>query len=85
MDEKGWPVRYVDYQKPSSGFKCIEGGWVVEFDTETENDDYYELFEKIPMVGSAVCASPGLVMGFLAKDVISVIKSLPRNPEKHHK
>ncbi len=72
----------MSYEKPSSGFKCVEGGWLVEFDTETEKDDYYELFDKIPMVGSALCPSPGLVLGFLAKDVIAVIKSLPINPEK---
>lgn len=81
MSNKGWNVRNVSYERPRSGFKCVEGGWVVEFETETDKDDYYNLFENIPMVGDAFVGSPGLILGMLGKDVIALVKTLPSNPE----
>lgn len=84
MSKKGWNVRQVNYQRPSSGFKCVEGGWIIEFDTETDNDDHYELFEKTIIVGSAILPSPGIILGYLAKDVISIVSGLPSNPEILH-
>jgi len=81
MAEKGWNVTNVSYERPRSGFKCVEGGWLIEFETETKNDDYYELFKAIPSICSAICDNGGVIMGMLAKDVIALVKSLPKNPE----
>lgn len=82
MTDKGWNVTEVSYERPRSGFKCVEGGWFVTFDTETDKDDYYELFKSIPSIGSAICDSGGIIMGMIAKDVVALVKSLPINPEK---
>lgn len=82
INDKGWNVISIYYNRPRSGFKCVEGGWEVRFKIEYGDNDYYDLFDKYPVIGSATI-NGGLILSMNSKDLIKLIKSLPDNPSKN--
>lgn len=78
MEAKGWTVRDISYERPSSGFKCVEGGWLVYFETEYDGEDTYELLKNVPMYSSAVLDQCGIITAMYADDLIGLVKSLPQ-------
>lgn len=79
MKKKGWKVEEVSYERPRSGFKCVEGGWLLLFDTE----DCWEQIDDIPYdpkINGTI--NNGVVLAMTAPDFRKLIKKIPvQNPE----
>ena len=85
MRDKGWGVRDVNYEHPRSGFKCIEGGWLVLFGTEYDGDDYFEQIKAIPFdpkINGTIDQS-GIIMAMTADDLKALINKIPVRDEKY--
>lgn len=80
MQKKGWKVMGVSYERPRSGFKCVEGGWLLTFDTE----DCYEQIDEIffdPKINGTI-DSTGVIMAMTAPDFRKLINKIPvQNPD----
>ena len=76
LESNGWKVLRIIYERPKSGFKCIEGGFFCELQSD-END--YETLEKIPfdknIFGSI--SGTGIIMALYKNDFIKLVNKIP--------
>lgn len=79
LSKKGWTIKSFEYSKPSSGFKCIEGGYLCELET---NDDDWDIFEKIPYDPEifGTIHNGGLIMALRKDDFIALVDKIPTKP-----
>jgi hypothetical protein len=79
LSGKGWVIKSFEYEKPKSGFKCIEGGYFCELVSD-END--YDILENIPFDNNVFgsISGSGLIMALYKKDFIQLINKIPNKP-----
>ena len=79
LAKKGWGISEINYERPSSGFKCIEGGYFCQLST-TEND--WDMLDEIN-VGKifGFIGGTGIITALYKDDFIALIKIIPQKQQ----
>ena len=76
LEKKGWRIAHFEYEKPKSGFKCIDGGFLCELDSD-ESD--WDTLEQIPFDKNifGTISGSGVIMALYKKDFVALINKIP--------
>lgn len=76
LESAGWKVNEISYERPKSGFKCIEGGYHCYL--EVDEDDY-DTLEKIPFDKNifGTINGCGIINALYKDDFIKLVNKIP--------
>lgn len=80
LAKKGWDVINFEYQRPKSGFKCIEGGYLCEIEA---NEEDWEILEAITFDKSLFgnISFDGRIMALYKEDFIALVNKVPNRKQ----
>lgn len=79
LSKKGWFVNYIDYERPSSGFKCINGGYICHLDVNN-GIEYDQLTINVGEVFGSIDPC-GIIMALYKDDFKKLINLIPNKHE----
>lgn len=77
LENKGWIVSKIEYERPHTGFKCIDGGYICILDTDERHWDILEINEDA-IFGSV--SNNGIIMALYKHDFKALVNKIPTNP-----